>query len=502
MSTPLSRARVALRVIHRFQAGVRRDVEDGDPEAAAASEAAGEAEDRLLPLLPKLRRESMSQANGEAPASPAPSSARREAARVASATSGELSTMFRTGSGTGFLRSQSRRSDYQASEAHPSTTAPGYFAPVSDAKAISGLILSSWLNVLLLSVPFGFVAQFLNWPAAWRFGLNFLALVPLALLLGEVTEDLAIRFGDVIGGLLNATFGNVVELILSLAALQKGLYDVVAMSLVGSVLSNLLLVLGCCFLVGGTQYHQQSFNAGFNKAMCSLLFLACIALALPTAGATLYSRDKLSEGAILSVSHGTAVMLIFAYGCYLFFQLKTHREVSSSNEEGDDNEDGGEADQETASLSLSGSLAMLTTITVIVAFASEFLTGSIEEVSKGSGINQSFLGLIVLPIAGNACEHITAVFVAAKDKMDLAIGVALGSSIQIAIFVLPFVVLAGWVTGHEFSLALDPLSVVILTLSVIHATFVSSDGTSNWLLGVQLVGTYLLIAILYFFFSA
>lgn len=405
-------------------------------------------------------------------------------------------------SNIGYLQnSQSQRSHAASSVAEDSHQSSGYFAPVKDAKAISGLIFSSYLNILLLSVPAGFMAQALGWSASLRFSLNFLSLVPLALLLGEVTEDLAIRFGDVIGGLLNATFGNIVELILSLAALQKGLYDVVAMSLVGSVLSNLLLVLGCCFLVGGTQYHSQSFNAGFNKAMCSLLFLACIAVTLPTATRSLYPKAEMSDALLLSVSHYIAILLILAYACYLLFQLKTHREDSASAEDdgGDASDDGTDKQEETSSLSLSGALAMLTVITILVAFASEFLTGSIEEVSEGSGISKSFLGLIVLPIAGNACEHITAVFVAAKNKMDLAIGVALGSSIQIAIFVLPFVVLAGWATGNHFSLALDPLSVIILTLSVIHATFVSSDGNSNWLLGVQLIGTYILIGILYFY---
>jgi Ca2+:H+ antiporter len=497
MTTPLSRARTTLRAIHRFKAGLRRDIEAGVPGAEEAIAEAGEAEDRLVPLLPKLQRDSMSAANGEAAASSGGSgSGRRGGAGNRSFTStGNVSDLFRGGSGTGFLRTQSHATE----QTHTESSSTGFFSPAKDAKAISGLIFSSYLNVLLLVVPFGFLAHFLNWPAGLRFSLNFVALVPLALLLGEVTEDLALRFGDTIGGLLNATFGNAVELILSLAALSKGLYDVVAMSLVGSVLSNLLLVLGCCFLVGGTQYHEQSFNAGFNKVMCALLFLACIAVSLPTAGKVFYSRDQLSDGAILHVSHGIAIILIFSYCCYLYFQLKTHKEVATA-EEGDGDGDGGEGEvAEQPSLSLSGALAMLTGITVIVAFASEFLTGSIEEVSKSYGISQSFLGLIVLPIAGNACEHITAVFVAAKDKMDLAIGVALGSSIQIAIFVLPFLVLAGWIINHPFSLALDPVSVVILTLSVIHATFVSSDGNSNWLLGVQLVGTYVLISVLYFF---
>lgn len=470
MSTPLTRARAKLRAVHRLQNAPRlgreaRACETNEEQSAAETgEAPNIERDHTTSLLqPKLQRASFSSGRGS------------------------------------FNRRSSLSDDEGEFEAH--TEDPGYFAPMADLRAFSGLIFSSYLNILLLVVPLSFCSHYLNWSATWVFLTSFLSLIPLALLLGEVTEDLAIRFGDVIGGLLNATFGNVVELILSLAALQKGLYDVVSMSLIGSVLSNLLLVLGCCFLVGGSQYHSQSFNLKINKAMCSLLFLSCIALALPTAGKLFYDSETLSDKSLQSISHGTAILLIVIYGLYLFFTLKTHNGETQSSNGGNNGGSSGESSEkeEEPALSLSGAIAMLTGITVIVAFASEFLTGSIEAVSEQANISRPFLGLIVLPIAGNACEHITAVFVAAKDKMDLAIGVALGSSIQIAIFVLPFVVVAGWISGHHFSLALDPLAVLILTLAVIHADFVSSDGTSNWLLGVQLVFTYCLIGLLFFF---
>lgn len=363
---------------------------------------------------------------------------------------------------------------------------PGIFAPKTDAKAIWAMLTASYMNLMLFCIPLGIVSGYLGWNPTLVFVSNFFTLIPLALILGEVTEDLAVRFGETIGGLLNATFGNVVELILSIAALQKGLYTVVATSLIGSILSNLLLVLGMCFLFGGMKHKQQRFNALANKVSSSLLFLACIAIIIPTAAKMFYGGEIITEKTLFNLSHAIAILLIGLYCCYLFFQLRTHVDYFT-----------GEANEDEPALSLAGALGLLGVITVIVAIASEYLTGAIEAVSKSSGLNQAFLGLIVLPIAGNACEHITAVFVAVKNKMDLAIGVALGSSIQIAIFVIPVAVLAGWVMGKPFTLDFDSFAVLMLTVSVILAYFVSSDGSSNWLLGLQLVGTYCLIAFVF-----
>ncbi|CAL8470121.1 g9663 [Coccomyxa elongata] len=365
---------------------------------------------------------------------------------------------------------------------------PGILSPKTDAVALLRLVTGSWMSLFLIAVPLGLSAQFFNWGPIAIFVLNFIALVPLALVLGEVTEDLALRFGDIIGGLLNATFGNVVELILSVAALSKGLYTVVAMSLIGSILSNLLLVLGFCFLCGGSKYKQQSFNLMVNKACCSLLFIASVAIVIPTSALSFYGPQRITNDTLYNLSHAIAILLIILYLCYLLFQLKTHSSFFSDSE--------GEG---TPALSLIAALGALAGITVIVAVCSEFLTGALEAVADKSGLGQAFLGLIVLPIAGNACEHITAVFVAVKDKMDLAIGVALGSSIQIAIFVLPVMVLVGWAIGRPFLLDFEPFAALVLTLSVIHTYFVSADGNSNWLMGVQLISTYILIALLYLF---
>ncbi|KAG2429439.1 hypothetical protein HYH02_014094 [Chlamydomonas schloesseri] len=372
----------------------------------------------------------------------------------------------------------------------------------SDMRAMREIILGSPINLLLLITPVGLAAGYLNWSAGYVFMLNFLSLVPLALVLGDVTEDLALRYGSVIGGLINATFGNIVEVILSIAALLNGLYGVVAASLLGSILSNLLLVMGCSFFFGGLWNKTQKFNATGNQASGSLLFLAALGFLIPTGAGLLFGggSEHDPEALVLGISRGTAVVLLLCYACYLGFQLYTHTDLF---EEGSGPEeigsDGLPAEAEEPMLSLVASVGLLTVITLVVAAASEYLTSSLEEFSKTSGLGEAFLGTIILPIAGNACEHMTAVIVATKNKMDLSMGVAVGSSIQVALFAVPFAVVVGWCTGHPFTLSFDPFSAMALMLSVAQANFVTAGATSHWLLGVQLIALYVLISIAYFF---
>lgn len=360
-----------------------------------------------------------------------------------------------------------------------------------DLTTVWQILTGSWINLLLICTPLGFASEYLGWGAVSTFFLNFLTLIPLALILGDITEDLALRFGPVIGGLINATFGNVVEIILSLAALMNGLYEVVAYSLLGSILSNLLLVLGCCMLFGGAYYKTQTFNEVGNRTCASLLFLAVIGIILPTAAqmmihdVTPAQKTDMIDG----VSHAAALVLLGIYVCYLVFQLKTHKDLFV--EEGEEEEE--------PRLSVGMAFSLLLIITVIVAFSSEFLTASIEEVSVHTPLSKAFLGMIVLPIAGNACEHITAIIVAMKNKMDLALGVAVGSSIQVAMLALPLVVVVGWATGHAFTMAMDPFSVLALTVAVIHCNVITTDATSHWLLGLQLVAVYIILGITYFY---
>ena len=401
----------------------------------------------------------------------------------------------------------------------------------SDALSMLDMLRSSKLNVLLLAVPLGVVGGILGWSPSIVFAANFAALLPLALILGELTEDLILRFGDTVGGLLNATFGNVVEMILGLAALGHGLLDVVAASLIGSILSNLLLVLGCCFLFGGAKYKTQRFNNFGNKAATSLLFLACISIVSPTAARYVYGAAVITDATLAVLSRTISLLLVSMYACYLYFQLKTHTESFSSGdgpEEYDMESEGPRvernADRRNSSLggvralaeqpllgedyaddadiepvlSLSGAIVGLTLVTVAVAACSEYLTGSIEAVTTSMHVNKSFLGIILLPIAGNAAEHFTAVFLAMRNKMDAAISIAVGSSIQIAVFVLPVTVLVGWAIGVPFTLSFDPFAVIIMTMSVILAYFVMADGRSNWFLGLQLLGTCVFVSSVFF----
>ncbi|CAG9461919.1 unnamed protein product [Pedinophyceae sp. YPF-701] len=357
----------------------------------------------------------------------------------------------------------------------------------TDFQSIRDMILSSYWNILLLALPLAMLSGFQRWGAVWVFPLNFLVIIPLALLLGDLTEDLALRFGDIAGGLLNATFGNIVEMILSLAALQRGLFTVVAMSLLGSVFSNQLLVTGTCFLLGGLRYSTQNFSVAANKAYGSLLMISTICLSIPSIYAiTIDSRDEARQ--VLVMSRITAIIMVLIYAAYLYFSLVSHAYLFESDED---------EDAEEPTLSVSASLMLLTGITVIVSVCSEFLTGSIEEVSARSGLSQHFIGVILLPIIGNACEHLTAVLVALRNKMDLAMSVALGSSIQISCFALPFAVLAGWVIGQPFDLTFDPVSVLMFTLSVVLTNILTPDGQSQWLMGLVLLCCYVLIGCTY-----
>ncbi|KXZ52875.1 hypothetical protein GPECTOR_8g256 [Gonium pectorale] len=387
----------------------------------------------------------------------------------------------------GHARVSTGPQDRTLSRASLRSVAPKWF--VRDYLALKEIIFSSYFNILLVCVPIGYASALLDWGAVTTFTLNFLALIPLALILGDITEDLAVRFGDVVGGLINATFGNVVEIMVSLFALFKNLFTVVAASLLGSILSNLLLVLGCSFFLGGLFQKVQTFNALSNRACSSLLMLACIGICIPSAASMLLVDDpSLRPDWILDVSRGTAVIMLVCYLCYLAFQLKTHSDLFK----GDD-------DDAVPMLTLGTSIGALTLITAIVAGHSEFLTASIEQVSVHTGMSEAFIGLIILPIAGNACEHLTACIVAMRNKMDLSMGVAVGSSIQIALFAIPFCVVVGWISGHDFSLNFSPFSAMVLAVCVINANFVTTDATSHWLLGVQLIALYCLVAVAFFY---
>lgn len=379
---------------------------------------------------------------------------------------------------------------------------------------------SSPVNYLLIFVPLGIIAGELEWSATARFLLNFFAIVPLASVLAFATEEISEHVGQTVGGLLNATFGNAVELIVSIIALKDNQVRIVQASMLGSILSNLLLVLGCCFVAGGITRVQQTFNQTVAQTMSSLMALATASLLIPAAfHASLPTPKKgggfpepgSSDELILSFSRGVSVVLLIVYLFYLLFSLKTHKELFEEDQSADAilNERSqnsildvvtGPKAEEDGHLSMTAGLVVLLLTTILVSFCADYLVGSIDEIVESSGLSKTFIGLIVIPIVGNAAEHVTAIVVAMKDKMDLAIGVAIGSSLQIAIFVTPFMVLVGWAIDVPMSLYFSTFETAILFVSVFITNLVILDGESNWLEGAMLLSTYLIIALAFFYY--
>jgi len=367
--------------------------------------------------------------------------------------------------------------------------------PATTAHITWETLKSNYVNVLLVFVPLGIIAGALGWNPTAVFILNFFAIIPLASLLSFATEELSVKLGQTLGGLLNATFGNAVELIVSVVALRSGQIRIVQASMLGSILSNLLLVLGTCFFAGGLKFHMQSFNETVASTMSSLMAVASASLVIP---ATLYAvmeangntnEDKSLENVLL-LSHGTAIILLILYVTYLYFQLKSHAELFDEEQEGEA--------EEAQILSPWAAAVALVVITVAVAICAEYLVDSIDSIVESMHISKTFIGLILLPIVGNAAEHVTAVVVATKNKMNLAIGVAIGSSMQIALLVTPFLVILGWIIDQPMTLHFETFETVVFFLSVLVVNYLIQDGKSNYLEGAMLIGVYLIIALAFF----
>ncbi|HEY9797422.1 MAG TPA: calcium/proton exchanger [Leptolyngbyaceae cyanobacterium] len=355
------------------------------------------------------------------------------------------------------------------------------------------------LFILLLFVPISIAAHFLEWGSAVVFITSGLAIVPLAGLMGTATEEIAVVVGPSLGGLLNATFGNATELIIALIALNAGLVDVVKATITGSIISNLLLVMGFAMLLGGLRYKEQEFQPIVARVNASSMNLAVIAMLLPTAMDA--TSVGLSEVTIQRLSVAVAVVLILVYGLTLLFSMKTHSYLF----------DVGMADMEDLAESnlvpensehkpnLLLWVGVLLGVTLLVAFESELLVDTLEEATTKLGLTALFTGVIVLPVIGNAAEHATAVTVAMKNKMDLSVSVAVGSSLQIALFVAPVLVLTGWLLGKPMDLDFNPFELVAVVVSVLIANSISSDGKSNWLEGTLLLATYLVLGLAFYF---
>lgn len=346
------------------------------------------------------------------------------------------------------------------------------------------------LNAMLVFVPVAFILERLTSDRpALVFLAAALAIIPLAGLLVQATEQVALRTGETVGGLLNATFGNAPELIIAFMALRSGYVEMVRASLIGGILANLLLGLGLAYLLGGMRYHVQEFNPAAARMQASMMFMAVISLMVPGGYHTLIAPESPHYEHHLSI--GIAVVLLTSYTLGLLFMLRTHPEDFASQEK--------HAEAEQARWALPQAVGVLVAASVGAATMSEVLVGSVEGASASLGMSKAFVGLMVLAIIGGVAELSSAVTMARRNRMDLAIGIAVGSSIQIALFVAPVLVLLSFFCAPApFILVFTRGELSLLFLSVLIGMIVAGDGKSNWYKGVQLLSVYLIFALLFF----
>jgi len=350
------------------------------------------------------------------------------------------------------------------------------------------------LDWLVLAVPAAFAIRFVP---AWNnasllFVVAGVGIIPLAGWLGRATEQIAARTGAGIGGFLNATFGNAAELIIALMALSKGLTTVVKASLTGSIIGNLLLVLGASAFAGGLRFSHQRFNKIAARVSATAMSMGAAALIIPTVfHVTANARPGgWSAAAEQKLSLAIAVVLFLTYVATLLFSLKTHKALFVGQSE---------AEKHEPTSSLARAVMLLGMATILIAFLSEFLVGSIEAARQSLGLTQTFVGVIVVAFVGNAAEHTTAVWAALKNKMDLSLNIAVGSSLQIALFVTPMLVFASYAFSRPMDLEFSLPEIVAMAVAIWIAQQISGDGESNWLEGVQLLSVYVIMAILFFF---
>ena len=351
------------------------------------------------------------------------------------------------------------------------------------------------LLALLAFVPAAIAAKFLHAPAVVVFALSALAIIPLSGFLGKATEEISAFTGPTLGGLLNATLGNLAELIIAVLALRVGLVDLVKASITGSILGNLLLVLGAAQLMGGLRHKVQRFSVALAGLSISLLVVAVIGLVIPA----LYhaTHTDPTREFTRKVSVGVAVLLIVGYLLSLVYSMGTHRAVFGESRdvatEARNHEAGG-------GWSLKRSVLVLLASAGAVGWLSEILVGSTEEAIKHVGLSQVFVGIIVVPIIGNAAEHSSAVLMAMRNRMDLAVSIAMGSSAQVALLIAPVLVFVGLALGQPMDLAFNAFEVVSVALAVAVATTVVRDAESHWLEGAFLLLVYGMLAVAFYYF--
>ena len=343
-----------------------------------------------------------------------------------------------------------------------------------------------FLKYMLIFIPISFIAKFMNASGTIMFILSCLSIIPLAGLMGEGTEQISFYSGPKIGGFLNGTFGNATELIISFFALKQGLFDIVKSSIAGAVIGNVLLVVGASMLAGGLKFKTQKFNEKVSEVTSSMLLFAVLGLCIPALFTHTVDPALLNtryEGLSIFV----AVVMIIIYILSLVFSFSTHKDIYNT-----------EASKEgSAKWTLKKAILILVVVTILIAIESEFLVNGVESITESLGWSEFFVGIILIPIIGNAAEHTTAIIMARKDQMDVALEIALGSSLQILLFVAPILIFIS-LFFKPMSIVFNEFELVALIASVVIANKVSHDGECNWLEGVQLLAVYLIISASFF----
>jgi Ca2+:H+ antiporter len=355
-------------------------------------------------------------------------------------------------------------------------------------------LVDNRLNLLLAAAPICWILHFLAPASPWVFITAAISLVPLAGVIGLGTEQLASRSGPAFGGLLNATFGNAAELIIAIVALNEGRVDLVKASITGSIVGNLLLVLGLSFFVGGLGRTTQKFHRTAATNATAMLFLAVVALVMPAVfDLTLYGRLGVEPAAIARLSLWSAIILIVAYAGSLVYAFTAHRDLFRS----------GHPSGDAKHLLPAGSaVALLAGGTLLTAVQAEMLVGALQPALAHFQFTELFVGVIVIAIIGNAAEHYSAVVAAHRDQMTLAVEIAVGSSAQIALLVGPALVLLSYILGHPMSLLFNAFEITAIALSVMATVIVVIDGESNWVEGLQLTAVYLILGLAFYFAPA
>ncbi|KAJ2077695.1 hypothetical protein H4R24_004977 [Coemansia sp. RSA 988] len=419
--------------------------------------------------------------------------------------------------------------------------------------SLQNAVYASWFNILLVFVPIGYLAHYLEWPVVSVFILNYLAIIPLSALMGFVIEEVSLRLGTTWGGVVNAVFGNIVELIVAVIALIEEEYRIVQAGLIGSVLSNTLLVLGLVFMAGGLHHRVQLFHAEAAQCAGALLALSVLSMIIPAAYHGVHAEGGEITNGILVMSRGTALILLLVYILFLVFQLKTHSEIFDGTHAGDilskEEEQREELDRSNLGLSrtltsnhsqdvilwTSGmydaenlaqksqkwkrrrssschlrrsapmmnlwvAVTLLVAVSAMVALSSDILVDSVEELTTRFAISHTFVGMILLPLAANAAEHAMSMTVAVRDKMDLCITIAVGSSMQIALFVLPVLIIIAWIMNRPLTLFFDDFETTTMLISVLVINYLIMNGRSNWLKGAMLLSSYLIVALAFFLY--